>query len=206
MGICRSVKSIWAVCISSAHLQTRLGREDLLTIHDDYLKIVIRFLEDHWWDPEVGIVAAGIFHPPHRPVLATSRRAGKAKWLHAEQRAISKFEKEYASVDSSTLMVTTLSPCIKDMSESRVGPSCSKVLLDSGLTLVYSGVLDTSHVSDGIQEYRELGIHITITEDFYCKSVCQNLLGIFGTYGNRVNRDLIKIKKEIGGVFSASVG
>jgi pyrimidine deaminase RibD-like protein len=166
--------------------------------YDSYLERVIQHLADCWMDPRVGIVASGIFDPGHPPMITTSERAGEGIWLHAERNALLQFESKYGEPGPDTIVVVTLSPCIKPMSKSRAGPSCTELLVERGLTKVHAGIIDPVHVSDGIQEYKKHGIHLTIPEDKYCKTICQRLLSIFQFYGNRVNYDLLTIKEEIG--------
>ena len=164
---------------------------------DDYLKLVIQHLADHWMDPEVGIVAAGIFDPKYPPVIATSELRGEGKWIHAERNALEQFESQYGEPGPETIVVITLSPCIKPMPKSRVSSSCTELLLKRGLKRVHAGVIDSLQVNEGIQDYKNLGLDITIPEHNSCKSVCENLPSIFQTYGDRVNHDLNNIKKEI---------
>jgi pyrimidine deaminase RibD-like protein len=168
-----------------------------MTSYDERLKLVIRHLIDHWMDPLVGIVACGIFDPAHCPVIATSERVEEGKWLHAERNALQQFQSNYGNPGPETIVVVTLSPCIIPMLTSRAGSSCTELLRNCGLILVHAGVIDPVHVRGGIPEYKEHGIHLTTPDDEYCKTICNGLLNIFQVYGDRVNRDLLVVKKEI---------
>jgi 8-oxo-dGTP pyrophosphatase MutT (NUDIX family)/GNAT superfamily N-acetyltransferase len=61
--------------------------------------------------------------------------------------AIDKYHERYGKIPPGAIIVTTLSPCNRDMAE-RNGPSCQDLLLQNGIEKVYSGYMDPSQHSD----------------------------------------------------------
>ena len=165
---------------------------------DGLLKQVIYYLAQSWMNPEVGLVASGIFHSTYLPSIATSEQRAVGKWLHAERNAIQRFEEMYGNniIGPNSIVVVTLTPCVLK-SDSREGSSCLDLFRDKGIKQVHAGVLDSSHTGMNIKDYQSLGINLTLTEDKRCRIVCQKLLQIFEKYGQRVNSDIQGVKQEV---------
>ena len=171
---------------------------DLMDANVDRLKIVINFLKENWEDPKSGIVAAGIFDPLYPPVLATSYQIQEGKWIHAERHALQLFLKKHERPGPDTVVIVTLSPCLKMLSDSRIGNSCTDLLCKHKLHHVYAGAMDSAQNSFSYKEYKKYGLDLTLSIDKYCKRVCEGLLKIFQEYGSKVNIDLPTIKNKIG--------
>ena len=169
-----------------------------MSVYDDLLSVVVQHLIDRWMDPETGIVAFGIFHPMHPPVVATSQWMGGGKWIHAERNALSRYQRRYGDPGLDAVIVVTLSPCLRLVSESRAGTSCGKLLVDHQLLRVHAGVLDEYQVVNGADDYEQLGINITFAEDEKLRATCDNLKQMFLVYGNEINVSLPKIKSKVG--------
>ena len=174
------------------------GTNDLVGINDVRLKMVIDFLREKWKDPKTGLVASGIFDPPHPPLFATSQLIQEGKWIHAERNALQQFFKIHNHPGPHAEIVVTLSPCVKEISESRMGRPCVDLLSRYKIGHVYAGIMDSSPKNSNLEEYKNFGLEISLSEDNYCKQVCKNLLEIFKEYGNKVNSDLPAIKDRIG--------
>lgn len=168
---------------------------------DQYLADALRHLQRTWWRPEVGIVVAGIIAEGHVPVFATSTSAGPGRWYHAERNALTAFERQYGAPDPRSLIVSSLSPCLRP-SQSREGECCTELLLDHGLTTVHAGIIDPEQTSEGSRVYAKHGLGVTLTLDPGLGQVCRLLLNLFREYGSRINYDLMNIKANLGDEFA----
>jgi pyrimidine deaminase RibD-like protein len=166
--------------------------------YDSYLGLVVQHLRERWLDPNVGIVAAGIFDPAREPVLATSLDTGAGRWLHAERNALSQYSRQYGEPGRGAIVVCTLSPCVRILAASRVGESCSRLLVEHGMLRVHVGTIDEYQLVDCAGYYEDAGIKITLAEDVNLRATCENLKSMFGKYDQYINSGLPGIKKEIG--------
>lgn len=148
-------------------------------------------------EDQVGLVACGIFGPSHPAIIVTSETAGPGKWLHAERNAIEQCETRFGRIDPGSLLVVTLSPCTRQEFTSRHGAPCAELIQGRGISRVHTGVIDPKQAPTGLAEYTSRGIDLSVTTDDRCRTICARLLGVFQKYGNRVNSDLINIKREI---------
>jgi 8-oxo-dGTP pyrophosphatase MutT (NUDIX family)/pyrimidine deaminase RibD-like protein len=99
-------------------------------------------------DPErYGKVAACIIDSKNRKVFGINLPGSNGTRRHAERVAIDAYHKKYGKILPGAIIVTTLSPCNRDMAE-RDGPSCQDLLLQVGIEKVYSGYIDPSQHSD----------------------------------------------------------
>jgi pyrimidine deaminase RibD-like protein len=169
----------------------------MMNQYDECLKQVIDHLAKCWMNPNVGIVGAGIFEPSHPPVLATSKKVGEGKWLHAEVNALKEYQSQYGLPKSNTIIVVTLSPCIRRISKSRIGCSCTNLLQQSLIRRVHVGAIDQNQGINDVLEYEKYGLDVTLSQDAQCQIICENLKNIFRIYGDRINCDLLAIKKEV---------
>jgi pyrimidine deaminase RibD-like protein len=162
--------------------------------NDILLTRVIELLSREWMSKSVGLVCAGIFDGDNE-MIAPSISPETGKWIHAERNALNKFIQQFGTPSSSAVVVTTLSPCVVEL-KSRIGDSCTELLEITGLHTVHAGVLDSLQ-KDSLAIYRARSIEFSLTNDPLCKRVCERLLGMFETYGTRVNFELPLIKETI---------
>src|SRR5271166_2494097 len=180
----------------------RKGKRDMSLGPDQYLSDALRYLQRTWWRPEVGIVVAGLIEEGRPPVFATSTRVSQGCWRHAERNVLSKFEQRYGPPNPRSLLVSSLSPCLRS-SQSREGASCTQLIVDHGLTTVHAGVIDLGETIDGVEIYAKRGITITVTSNPLLSETCKYLFDLFEEYGDRINDDLRGIKTKLGDEFAA---
>jgi len=94
-----------------------------------------------------GKVAACIIDMKNRKVFGINSPGADGRRRHAERMAIDAYHKRYGKILPGAIIVTTLSPCNRDMLE-RDGASCQDLLLQVGIEKVYSGYMDPSQHSD----------------------------------------------------------
>ncbi len=164
---------------------------------DQYLEKTIQHLAKHWFEADVGIVAAGLIDGANE-TYATSYRNGPV-WYHAERNAYDLFQKKYGEPSKNAVFVSTLSPCIDDL-KYRKEYSCCTLISSLGIQKIYFGVLDTHH-TPSLDTYKQLGFHPTLTQNEKLHAICKKLMQLFAQYESRINTDLIGIKKELGPLF-----
>ena len=104
--------------------------------------------EKHHANPKkYGKVAACIIDVKNRKVFGINSPGPNGTRRHAERMAIDRYHERYGKILPGAIIVTTLSPCNRDMAE-RDGPSCQDLLLQNGIEKVYSGYMDPSQHSD----------------------------------------------------------
>jgi pyrimidine deaminase RibD-like protein len=104
--------------------------------------------EKHHANPnKYGKVAACIIDVKNRKVFGINSPGPNGTRRHAERMAIDKYHERYGKILPGAIIVTTLSPCNRDMAE-RDGPSCQDLLIKAGIEKVYSGYMDPSQHSD----------------------------------------------------------
>jgi 8-oxo-dGTP pyrophosphatase MutT (NUDIX family)/pyrimidine deaminase RibD-like protein len=94
-----------------------------------------------------GKVAACIIDHKNRKVFGINSPGPNGTRRHAERVAIDKYHERYGKILPGAIIVTTLSPCNRDMVE-RDGPSCQDLLQQVGIEKVYAGYMDPSQHSD----------------------------------------------------------
>lgn len=166
---------------------------------DALLCIALARLHECWMEERVGLVAAAISVSDGASFSATSYQYRIGEYIHAEANAIEVAHK-YGIHDFSknVIMAITLSPCIRD-SRSRIGVSCVDRLRDLGIRRIHVGVIDQKQ--GDAERYRKLGFELTVTESQRLSGACHALLGVFDKFGNRVNTDIVGVKKELGPFF-----
>jgi 8-oxo-dGTP pyrophosphatase MutT (NUDIX family)/pyrimidine deaminase RibD-like protein len=88
-----------------------------------------------------GKVAACIIDMKNRKVFGVNSPGPNGTRRHAERVAIDTYHKRYGKILPGAIIVTTLSPCNRNMVE-RDGPSCQDLLMQVGIEKVYSGYRD----------------------------------------------------------------
>jgi len=103
--------------------------------------------KNHANPKKYGKVAACIIDMKNRKVFGINLPGPNGTRRHAERVAIDAYHKRYGKILPGAIIVTTLSPCNRDMVE-RDGASCQDLLLQVGIEKVYSGYMDPSQHSD----------------------------------------------------------
>jgi pyrimidine deaminase RibD-like protein len=160
--------------------------------------MVLEHLSSNWLQPEVGLVAAGVFDPRFPPVLATSTQPETGKWVHAECNAVNLFRRKYGMPTSKSLVVVTLSPCVIARSTSRCGVPCAQLLNEAALRRLHVGIVDCLQFPRGVADYGQFGLSVTLSKDPACRAVCDAIMEIFKAQGDRVNTDIRRVKAEAG--------
>lgn len=168
---------------------------------DDLLKETLKYLYEHWYEENVGIVSCCLADKNNK-AFATSTRDGK-NWKHAERNAYEKYQTLYGQPTSDSVFVVTLSPCLKNL-KYRGQSSCSELMKKIGVARTHFGVLDTMHASS-LADYKNYGIDASVTKNASLASMCENLMAIFSDYDSRINTDLLGIKKELGSNFFSKI-
>ncbi len=181
-------------------LQFKPSNNQSLDVLDTMLKETIFYLKNTWINnPDTGIVACCLLDGDKK-VFATSSRNGNY-WRHAERNAYYQFKDEYGEPSSDAVFIITLSPCIKNLKYRAEDESCcSHLINDLGVKRIHFGVLDTLH-AETLSTYSSLGFKPSLSQDHYCKTMCEKLMAIFSTYQSRINKDLLGIKQELGEAF-----
>jgi pyrimidine deaminase RibD-like protein len=163
------------------------------------LSAALARLQETWNDAKVGLVAAALVAPDGAIFTATSIQPQPGRYIHAERAAI-QLARNYGfpSLAPDTIMAITLSPCIRP-SETRDGPACVELLLNSGIRHVHVGVIDPKQ--GDAETYQKLGLKLSVTRDKRLSEMCNALLGVFTTYGNQVNTNISGVKNELGAEF-----
>lgn len=93
-----------------------------------------------------GMVAAAVLDPNDNCVASTSYHED-GKWVHAERAAIDAYHSRGGRIPAGSIIITTCSPCSEKMDD-RYSESCTDLINDTGVDLVYAGYEDpTQHES-----------------------------------------------------------
>ena len=93
-----------------------------------------------------GMVAAAVLDPENNCVASTSYNED-GKWVHAERAAIDAYHRRGGRIPAGSIIITTCSPCSEKMDD-RYSESCTDLINDTGVDLVYAGYEDpTQHES-----------------------------------------------------------
>lgn len=155
--------------------------------NSEALEITIDHLQDNWFEPDTGIVAASLVHPKGI-VSATSRYIPQInKWSHAESVVLDAYRSKYGRVpEFGSTMIVTLSPCVLSQAN-RVGPPCSDKIVSAGVTSVAYGYLDS--IQKGTtKHYDEIGLKTELVGDAESQKICAQLFTLFGDLYNEDGR------------------
>jgi pyrimidine deaminase RibD-like protein len=169
----------------------------MASLDDERLGHVIACLRDSWASPSNGLVAAGIFDSKSKSVTAASEYAGGGRWYHAERLALERFRTAFGAPSSSAIAIVTLAPCTHESSLSRIGDSCASLLLRAGIRRAHVGAVDRQSYTQTEQDYRLMGLEVTVTLDRSAQLVCERIGQIFGILGKRINDEWPSIKSAL---------
>lgn len=155
---------------------------------NEVLRQTIGYLKEHWFEEHVGIVAASLIEGDQTTTATSRYTPSEKRWLHAEPAVLLKLDHKPRS---SSVMVVTLSPCAKP-SNSRFGIPYSQLLLESNISQVRFGCLDTKQTPK-----IEVG---ELTNDKALLQVCASLYQLFSELPRFAGdpNPWNEIKKEVG--------
>jgi pyrimidine deaminase RibD-like protein len=123
-----------------------------------------------------GLVAAAVVDKDGVVVFGVNHLTKSGTRKHAERVAIENYEDKFGPVPADSIIVTTLSPCSKDMAE-RWGESCTELLNKNNIKQVYIGFADEKQRDT--DAYRSKHFKVTRTKNPKLKKLCQNISNIF---------------------------
>lgn len=119
-------------------------------------------------DQDLGMVAAAVLDPMDNCVVGINYPTKDGKRVHAERAAINSYTARFGPVPPESIVITTLSPCDRDMEE-RAGESCQELLALHGIETVYCGYKDpTQHADD-----------VALTSNKKIQALCQAFASTF---------------------------
>jgi pyrimidine deaminase RibD-like protein len=149
---------------------TKLGKLD--SVLERCISMIHRGQES---DPEkYGRVAACLIDNKNNHTYAINLPGPDGTRRHAERVAIDTHLKRHGRIGANAIMITTLSPCVNDMSE-RDGESCTELLSDYGIEKCYAGWQDpTQHPAEDYP----FNLQITDNADIFntCKDIAASFL------------------------------
>jgi pyrimidine deaminase RibD-like protein len=163
----------------TAH-QPRQGLDPALeTALDVHLARTLALLEERWFAPETGAVAACLFDPATgEAIYDVSRDTGHNLYSHAERNVIARYVEEHGAPPSrDAVLITTLSPCTGETSW-RVGESCSDLMAKYGLHRLHTGLVDPQHPPHASSQ-PDHSFDITATRNEELATTCRKLRGLF---------------------------
>lgn len=115
---------------------------------------------------------------------------------HAEAELFHKLRSEGVPADGiGGLIAVTLQPCVV-ASQSRLGISCTERLIRASIKRIHVGAIDERQPN--LEYYARLGIDATLTASERLRRVCARLSEIFSIYGDEVNFDIQRVKRDFG--------
>ena len=112
--------------------------------------------------------------------------------IHAERAAIDQYQKQYGDVPLGSIIVTTLSPCNRDMSD-RYGESCTDLIDHSNVKDVYCGYIDPTQRS----LTKDQMFTVTETDNTELRLLCRTIADTF-LKEDRTNFNDQRVKQAAG--------
>lgn len=161
---------------------------------EELLYEILKYLRDLPQDKR-SVVVAGIYDLETKQLYASSSRevpstSEYGMWNHAEFEAM-KLAFENGVDPSKSIVITSLSPCVVG-SNRRPHDACANMLLDVGFKNIHTGHIDIRQAT--LEEYREMGLNITVTENEQLTQICVGLDRFFDP--DRINRKKGESKQE----------
>lgn len=126
-------------------------------------------------DRDYGMVAAAVLDTDNRMIARLNQPARDGRRMHAERAAIMAYESKYGEIPDGSIILTTLSPCNKDMKE-RHGPACSDIIDQSGIKKVYCGYVDPTQ-NHGSKDHRHF--NMMETQNHNLRDLCERFAETF---------------------------
>jgi len=139
---------------------------------EELLYEILKYLRDLPLDKR-SVVVAGIYDLETNQLYAASSRevpstSEYGMWNHAEFEAM-KLAFENGVDPSKSIVITSLSPCVVE-SNRRPHDACASMLLEAGFSKIHTGHIDIRQAT--LEEYREMGLNITVTENHQLARIC----------------------------------
>lgn len=145
---------------------------------NEVLNQAINFLREEWFKENVGIVAATLVEGDMFVSATSLYVPSENRWIHAEAAALQRFQEEFGrKPKESSTMVVTLSPCLLE-SKSRLGESCSHKIMESGISRVRFGCLDTKQ-TPLVDIFEQIGIEAQLIGNEEQRKICDSLYRLF---------------------------
>lgn len=117
---------------------------------------------------DLGMVAAAVLDPEDNCVTGINYPSKDGR-VHAERAAINNYIDRFGPVPPNSIVITTLSPCNRDMDE-RAGESCQDLLDQHGIDSVYCGYVDPT------QDQHQVGLTANKKIQTLCKAFADTFL------------------------------
>ena len=144
--------------------------------HDKLDQILIRLcelvIEGQKKKQDLGMVAAAVLDPDNNCVVGINYPAKDGHRVHAERAAIDSYYARFGKIPEGSIIITTCSPCVHDMSE-REGINCTDLVGKVGVHKVYAGYQDPSQDTAGKK------FHTEITRNPKIKELCKKFASTF---------------------------
>lgn len=122
-----------------------------------------------------GMVAACVLDTHDEQVCAINYEKDGER-VHAERAAIEKYHNQYGKIPAGSIIITTLSPCSKIMTD-RYGDDCTKLIESVGVHKVYCGYEDPTQ--DDSEEYLNKTFHVKQTRNEKIVEMCRAFADTF---------------------------
>jgi pyrimidine deaminase RibD-like protein len=144
--------------------------------HDKLDQILTRLcelvVEGQRKNQDLGMVAAAVLDPDNNCVVGINYPAKDGHRVHAERAAIDSYYARFGKIPEGSIIITTCSPCVHDMSE-REGVNCTDLIGKVGVHKVYAGYQDPSQDTKGKK------FHTEITRNPKIKELCKKFASTF---------------------------
>jgi len=161
-----------------ARSQTNMRAADFqITDHDKLDEILVRLCEmvvegQYKKKLNLGVVASAVLDPDNNCVVGINYPTRDGRRVHAERAAIDSYEARFGAIPTSSIIITTCSPCTQPMAE-RSGINCSDLVDQVGVHKVYAGYKDPT------QDFDSKRYHIEITQNKKIQALCQAFAATF---------------------------
>lgn len=134
------------------------------------------FKKHHQDDDYWGKVAACVIDDDGNKVYGVNHLTREGTRIHAERAAINNYIKKFGKDPKDSTIVTTLSPCNRDMKE-RWGESCTDLLNDKEIKEVYCGYEDPWETDSS--GYKNKKFNLKISRNKKINELCQKFANTF---------------------------
>ena len=119
-------------------------------------------------DPDhYGMVAAAVLDPENNCVSALNYALEDGTYVHAERAAIDAYHSRGGRIPAGSIIITTCSPCSEKMDD-RYSESCTDLINDTGVDLVYAGYEDPTQHAEQAKFKVEVSHNPKIHELCHC--------------------------------------
>ena len=123
-----------------------------------------------------GMVAACVLDPNGQRIYGINSLESHNQRIHAERAAIDNYKSQYGDIPKDSIIITTCSPCSEDM-EDRYGDSCTDLINDCKIKMVYCGYLDPTQIQGAAYKRKQFEVQETKNEDI--RELCEKFASTF---------------------------